>query len=228
MQQTPIQQMPIHRLRTVDLSNKTCDSSRTTAQGRRKYNFTDQIDQRIREIYQNHPDAKTRPGIRLLAKKVGMPHWAVKKRARELGLARTKEQPWTDPELEILARNAWMSDERIRLKLKAAGYARTVTGIHLKLKRMRFKEDVSFYSANGLARALGIDNHTVTRWIRAGHLKAKHRGTERTEQQGGDIYLIHEKDIRRFILEHPTDIDLRKVDQLWFLDVITNGLVCSA
>ena len=121
-----------------------------------------------------------------------------------------------------------MSDERIRLKLKAAGYARTVTGIHLKLKRMRFKEDVSFYSANGLARALGIDNHTVARWIRAGHLKAKHRGTERTEQQGGDIYLIHEKDIRRFILEHPTDIDLRKVDQLWFLDVITNGLVCSA
>ena len=34
-----------------------------------------------------------------------------------------------------------------------------------------------------------------------------------------------EKDARRFILEHPTDIDLRKVDQFWFLDVITNGLV---
>jgi hypothetical protein len=29
-------------------------------------------------------------------------------------------------------------------------------------------------------------------------------------------------------LEHPTDIDLRKVDQLWFLDVITNGLVRAA
>ena len=229
MQQTPIQQTCIDRLRTVHLSNeKSCDSYRTKAQGRRKYNFTDQIDQRIREIYQNHPDAKTRPGIRLLAKKVGMPLWALKKRARELGLARTKEQPWSEPELDILARYAWMSDERIRLKLKAAGYARTVTGIHLKLKRMRFKEDVSFYSANGLARALGIDNHAVARWIRAGHLKAKYRGTERTDQQGGDIYLIHEKDIRRFILEHPTDIDLRKVDQLWFLDVITNGMVCSA
>ena len=229
MQQTPIQQMSIHSLRTVHLSNKkSCDSCRTTAQGRRKYNFTDQIDQRIREIYQNHPDAKTRPGIRLLAKKVGMPHWALKKRARELGLARTKERPWSEPELDILTRYAWMSDERIRLKLKAAGYARTVTGIHLKLKRMRFKEDVSFYSANGLARALGIDNHTVARWIRAGHLKAKHRGTKRTKQQGGDIYLIHEKDVRRFILEHPTAIDLRKVDQLWFIDVITKGRVCSA
>jgi hypothetical protein len=131
-------------------------------------------------------------------------------------------------ELKILARYAWMSDERIRLKLKAVGYGRTVTGIHLKLKRMRFKRDGSFYSANGLAQALGIDSHAVTRWIRSGHLKAKLRGTERIEQQNGDIYLIHERDVRRFILAHPTDIDLRKVDQLWFLDLITNGLVRAA
>ncbi|HEX8801560.1 MAG TPA: hypothetical protein VF772_23250, partial [Terriglobales bacterium] len=45
-----------------------------------------------------------------------------------------------------------------------------------------------------------------------------------SRQQNGDSYLIQEKDVRRFILEHPTDIDLRKVDQLWFLDVITSGL----
>ena len=195
---------------------------------RRKYLFTDQIDQLIREIYLNHREPKSRSGIRLLSKKVGMPHWALKKRARELGLARTKELPWSERELEVLARYAWMSDERIRLKLKAAGYARTVTGIHLKLKRMGFKHDGSFYSANGLAQALGIDSHAVTRWIKSGHLKAKLRGTARTEQQNGDTYLIHEKDVRRFILAHPTDIDLRKVDQLWFLDLITNGLVRAA
>lgn len=192
---------------------------------RRKYVFTDQIDQLIRESYHNRQNEKTRFSVRALAKKVGMPHWALKKRARELGLARTKELPWSEAELRILARHAWMSDERIRLKLKAAGYSRTVTGIHLKLKRMRFKHDGSFYSAIGLAQALGIDSHAVTRWIKSGHLRAKFRGTARTEQQNGDIYLIHEKDVRRFILEHPTDIDLRKVDQLWFLDLITNGLV---
>ena len=72
---------------------------RVKVQSRRKYVFTDQIDQLIREIYLNHRDAKTRPGIRLLAKKVGMPHWALKKRARELGLARTKELPWSEAEL---------------------------------------------------------------------------------------------------------------------------------
>jgi hypothetical protein len=198
------------------------------AETRRKYVFTDQIDQLIREFYLSRPDVKSRPSIRLLASKVGMPHWARKKRARELGLARTKEKPWSEAELAILARYAWMSDERIRLKLKASGYQRTATGIHLKLKRMRFKHDPSFYSANGLAQALGIDSHAVTRWIKQGHLKACMRGSARGKQQGGDIYLIHEKDVRRFILQHPGDIDLRKVDQLWFLDLITNGLVCVA
>jgi hypothetical protein len=210
---------------TIRISSDPC---RTKAQSRRKYIFTDQIDQLIREIYLKHRDVKKRPGIPLLAKKVGIPYWTLKKRARELGLARTKELPWSERELEVLARNAWMGDERIRLKLKAAGYARTVTAIHLKLKRMRFKHDGSFYSANGLAQALGIDSNAVTRWIKSGHLKAKRRGTARTEQQNGDMYLIHEKDVRRFILEHPTDIDLRKVDQLWFLDLLTNGLVRAA
>jgi hypothetical protein len=157
-----------------------------------------------------------------------MPHWVLKKRARELGLARTKELPWSEAELAILSQYAWMSDERIRLKLKASGFARTVTGIHLKLKRMRFKHDGSFYSANGLAQALGIDPHAVTRWIKSGHLKARLRGTARSPLQNGDSYVIQEKDIRRFILEHPTEIDLRKVDQLWFLDLITKGLVRAA
>ena len=205
-----------------------CGPGRTKAQSRRKYVFNDQIDQFIREIYLNHRATKTRPGIRLLAKKVGVPHWALKKRARELGLSRTKELPWSEAELGILARYAWMSDERIRLKLKASGYSRTSTGIHLKLKRMKFKHDGSFYSAYGLAQALGIDPHVVTRWIKSGHLKAKFRGTARTPRQNGDSYLIQEKDVRRFILEHPTEIDLRKVDQLWFLDLITDGLVRAA
>ena len=229
MEETSLEKARAGPSHTVHLRQVACCAPcLTKVQSRRKYVFTDQIDQLIREIYLNHRDAKTRPGIRLLSKKVGMPHWALKKRARELGLARTKELPWSERELEILARYAWMSDERIRLKLKAAGYARTVTGIHLKLKRMRFKHDGSFYSASGLAQALGIDSHAVTRWIKSGHLKAKFRGTARTEQQNGDIYLIHEKDVRRFILEHPTEIDLRKVDQLWFLDLITNGLVRAA
>jgi hypothetical protein len=67
----------------------------------------------------------------------------------------------------------------------------------------------------------------VSRWISRSHLKAQLSGTARGEQQNGDIYLIREKAVRRFILKHPTEIDLSKVD-LWFLDLLTNGLVRSA
>jgi hypothetical protein len=137
------------------------------------------------------------------------------------------ERPWSEAELEILSRYAWMGNERIRLKLKAAGYSRTVTGIHFKLRRMKFQLDASFYSVNGLALGLGIDSHAVTRWIERGHLNAHLPGTARLEQQNGDIYLIREKDVRRFILEHPTDIDLCKVDQLWFLDYVESDLDAS-
>jgi hypothetical protein len=203
-------------------------TSAPARKAKRKYHFTEQIDQLIRAAYLERGTGRTLIGLKPLVRKLGLPHWALKKRARELGLARTKEKPWSEPELEILARYSWMSDERIRLKLKSAGFVRTVTGIHLKLKRMKFKHDASFYSANGLASAFGIDSHVVSRWIRSGCLRARARGTARRPAQNGDIYLIHEKDVRRFVIEHPTEIDLRKVDQLWFLDLITNGLVCSA
>ena len=204
MQETSPKNLCTDYSATVHLGcGRHCDPARVKAQSRRRYVFTDQIDQLIREVYLIPRGAKTRPSITLLAKKLGMPHWALKKRARELGLARTKERPWTDPELEILARYAWMSDERIRLKLKAAGYARSATAIHLKLRRMQFKHNGSFYSAKSLAQALGIDPHAVTRWIKSGHLKAKSRGTARGPQQNGDIYLIYEKDVRRFIVTLP-------------------------
>ena len=45
---------------------------RVKVQSRRKYVFTDQIDQLIRESYHNRRDEKTRLNIRPLAKKVGM------------------------------------------------------------------------------------------------------------------------------------------------------------
>ena len=49
-----------------------------------------------------------------------------------------------------------MSDECIGLKLKQGGYTHSATAVHLKLKRMKFKHDGNFYSANSLAEALGV------------------------------------------------------------------------
>lgn len=188
----------------------------------RRWKPTPEIDDVIRRLYAERVGRDRVPHLKDFAKKIGWPDWAVKKRGRELGLARTKESAWSDEEVELLHRYAWMSDDRIRLKLKAAGFTRTATAIHLKLKRTGAKQSGDFYSATGLATLFGCDSHCVARWIKNGYLKAISRGTQRTEKQGGDTYLIYHKDVRQFVTDHPMEFDIRKVDQLWFIDLLTN------
>jgi hypothetical protein len=47
------------------------------------------------------------------------------------------------------------------------------------------------------------------------------------ERRLSPLCRLREKDVRRFFLEHPTDIDLCKVDQLWFLDYVESDLDAS-
>lgn len=184
-----------------------------------KWVSTPRLDDEIRRCYMARLKSRSVPGLGALGQRTGWPRWALVKHARTLGLSYIKEMPWSEPELRILERWAWMSDERIRLKLKAAGFTRSATAVHLKLKRMRFKSG-SWYSGSSLASAFGVDQHQVTRWIRTGLLRAQRRGTARTPQQGGDIWLITENDVIRFILGNPNAYDLRKTDQTWFLGLV--------
>lgn len=196
----------------------------------KKYVPNEAIDRKIRQIYAERIDKRIHalPNLKEYAKQIGWPHWAVKKRAVQLGIARTKPAPWSEKELKLLERWSYLTDARIRLKLKKAGFHRTEVAIHLKIKRLQIKQASGYYSARSLAGFFGIDSHTVTRWIGLGYLKAERRGTDRTAKQGGDIWLIREMDIRKFILAHPMEFDIRKItDQLWFMDLVTIGQICS-
>lgn len=205
------------------MSTITGDAIKPKKKGKnKKWVPTPEIDAVIKRLYAERVGRDRIPHLKVFAQKIRWPHWAIKKRGRELGLARTKETPWSEEELTILERYAWMSDERIRLKLKASGFARTATAIHLKIKRTGYKQGGDFYSANSLAQCFGCDPHCVSSWIKHGYLTAKQRGQDRTAQQGGDTYLIHHKDVRQFVVDHPMEFDIRKVDQLWFIDLLTN------
>lgn len=72
----------------------------------------------------------------------------------------------------------------------------------------------------GLARVLGIDPKSVTRWIHIGELRARRRGTKRLPQQGGDQHWIHWRDAQAFIAGDPDRIDLRKVDHADFIALL--------
>jgi len=194
----------------------------------KKWFPTPEIDRQIVRIYTEEYDRKRRrlPTSKAFAARIGWPGWAVKKRAAQLGVAMTKEKPWSEAELELLIKSSHLVSNYIVYKFKKAGYTRSLNAIVLKRKRMGYKPE-GYYSANSAAQAFGTDAHAITRWIRLGWLKASLRGTARLPQQGGDAWLIKESAIYSFIIEHPNEFRLRCVDQRWFLYIITKGKVAA-
>lgn len=144
----------------------------------------------------------------------------VNRRARDLGLSRTKEKPWSPEEVNYLASHYHKVPlYRLTLKLR-----RTKTAIKLKAKRLGYSKKGEGYTSRSLARALGVDQHWVTKRIVEGKLRVTRRGTDRLPQQGGDYYLITENALIAMIRQYPQELDIRKVDQVWFMDLVASRL----
>jgi len=188
-----------------------------------KYTVSPLQSEQIRKTYQ----ASTGSGeIAELAKRLRLPRWKITRHAQKMGwIAKGKKEPyWTEEEEKTLQHFARYCPEKIQLKMVAAGYARrTVAAICLKMKRLRCRQNIEGYSARFVSECLGVDVHFVTRAINTGKLRAKKRGTARTEEQGGDMWFIREWDIRAYIIENVNEIDIRKVDKTWFVDLLANG-----
>lgn len=184
-----------------------------------KYVVTPEMHDQIERVY------KTSSGngeVRNLAKRLGLPRWKVTRYATAQGWVprSTKAADWSEKELLMLEHLAYLSPERISARMKKAGLQRTPVAIHLKRRRMRFLQASDFYSARQTAECFGVDVHTIMRWIRLGTLKARKRGTNRTEAQGGDIWMIKPEYCRYFIIKYPEEVDIRKVDKFWFIDLL--------
>lgn len=193
-----------------------------------KYVITPEMDEQIRRLYQEKVGMdSSRDGnapVRGLATRQGIPRWKVTRHAMNSGYIPKMAKPpnWSNEELAVLQKHAHKAPEVIRRHLKKAGYERSVTGIVLKRKRMRLPANLDGESAASLALCFGIDHQTVDRWIKKGCLKAEKRGTKRTPQQGGDMYYIKNKWIKKFIRENVSEIDFRKVDKYWLVDILTD------
>jgi len=187
------------------------------------YVFTPQMDERLRTAYETR-ERLTRT-LNQMAKETGWPKHVFRHRARDLGIARAKEKPWSRAEVTLLERHGWKSPGRLVAIFREAGFQRSHTSIEVKRKRLRIVANVNGYTAHALAQMLGVDPHKVTRWIRLGWLKARERGTARTEAQGGDMLYIPESSVRQFILAHPLEISPGRADWLWLLDLVTEGKV---
>lgn len=190
---------------------------------RKKWAADERVDAIIHEAYRKLIEENDRKAIKAAAVEIGWPKHALIVRARDLGLSRVKEADWSVEEVEVLRLHAHLGPTAIQKRLADAGFPRTRTGVVQKRKRLDLVGTGDGYSAHALAGLMGIDDHTVTRWIERGWLAATRRETERTEQQGGDAYWIWRRDVRAFVMEHADEVDLRKVEKWWFLDLLTDG-----
>jgi len=187
-----------------------------------KYTFTPEMDKELLYTYSINTDSK--PRVINLAKKFNMPRWAIYQRALKIGAVNSSHQkrPWEEEEIRILEKYSRYEPLTMKKKLAKAGYERSIASIVLKRKRMRFLSNLEGVSASLCAEFLGVDLHWVLNYIRQGLLKSE---IIRRDSEGKANYYIREKDLRRFIVNNPDLVDLRKVEKYYFIELVANGAV---
>lgn len=174
----------------------------------KKYFWTPEQDELIRKCY----DSQTHT-ITELAARFKVPRWVVRRRASQLGIARCKEPFWSKVDEQYLEKHY----PKKSIVTIAKHLGRTLTAVALKKKRLGITKTMEGYTLRGICEGLGVDHHKVEKWIRAGWIKVRGRGVDRPQ---GDYKYFTEKDLRNFIRRHPDEIDLRRVDRLWFIDLL--------
>lgn len=182
-----------------------------------KYNWRPEFDDYLKVHYWGGLNRRFQILNRMI-RITGVPRWYIKRQAAGLGLTmHTDRKPWTRAELDVL--------EDLVGRVSAATIAkrlhRPVSSIVNKCKRLRISRRVrDGYTMRDLEMCLGEDHHKISAWIKNGWLQDRLQGTRRHNGNGRDIHRIREKDILDFLRSHPQEINLGKVDQTWFLDLI--------
>lgn len=182
----------------------------------RKHELTPEIEAKIRAFYSR----PIRPGdLPRFARSINRPHWWVKLKAATLGLtySRLKPDPWCDRSIDLLTEHAAKAPQTIRTILIKAGYRRTLSAIVNKRKTLGMavgdeREVAGLWNLKRVARALGVADKTVLRWIRTEAITAQRRPGSANEE-----WEIKLPELRRFCAENSNEYDLRRVDRDDFL-----------
>lgn len=197
-----------------------CRLTKRVGRPPRCYIWTPAADALLRRRY----DGRVRHRARDIAQQLGWPVWTIKKRAAVLGLCQPRSpwRDWTAEEDAFLAQwSGRRASEWIATRLK-----RTLTSVVVRQKRVGFVPRVrDGYLCQDVCACLGVDHDTVERWVTAGWLRVDRRPRRGPQ---GDFWRVQEADLVAFVRAHPECIDLAKVDQVWFHDVIVQAVALAA
>lgn len=182
----------------------------------RKYPVIEHLDNALREGWLS---CKRRGDQARLAERLGRPVWWVQQRARQIGLVRDhsiRAADWSPEELQMLERWAACNTKVIAEKLRAAGFQRTESAVVIQIKRRHIDRScLTLISAPDLAVTLGVHGKTIANWI-----ERKGLPVSRDAVQIHGARMIPIAGLRKWVKENRSLIDLRRVDQPLFWDLI--------
>lgn len=124
---------------------------------------------------------------------------------------------WSKKEESLLEKWAGVySPEQMVEMLKNEGCDRTIAALSKKiyLLGMSSHRELDNFSAQGVANMIGISLPTVLRWIRKGHLKAKTRGSLRTQNLKKTEYLVERKDLSALLSSPPPGLRKSRIEKI--------------
>lgn len=198
---------------------KYCRKCRTERrrQAKAKYLWRSEWDAYLRAHYHGGLSRRFHV-LNRMVRETGVPRWYIKRQAARLGLTmHLDRRPWTAVEMDLLERLVG----RISTATIAKRLHRPESSVVNKLKHVgisrRMREG---YTIQDLEMCLGEDHRKIAGWIKNGWLRDRLQGTRRHDGNGNDIHRIREKDVLAFLKSYPEEINLGKVDQTWFLDLV--------
>jgi hypothetical protein len=198
---------------------KFCIKCRSERRRRKmlKYKWLHQHDAYMRAHYHGGLHQRGRV-IKELARQTGFPRWYIKRQAQHLGLTMHPDRrPWTQQELDTLDKLLG----RVSADTIAKRLNRTETSVVMKIKALGHSRRVSEgYTIRDLEECLGEDHHKIQKWISNGWLRDELQATCGNNGNGHVTHRFSEREIVTFIKRRPLEINLGKVDQVWFLDLI--------
>ena len=143
-----------------------------------------------------------------LQRYLGVPRSVVHRWARELRLSGQQGAIWTPEEIDYIARhfNTKKTGEI------AEHLGRTTLSVKAKARQLGL--DVpDGYSLDEIRQGMGRSWEAAARWTKQGMIKGDRRAFNAT------TWNFTDKDIRDFWRKYPEEVDLSRVDKLWFLDI---------
>jgi hypothetical protein len=183
--------------------------ARCAGLARRKYYFTGELLTELRAAYAGNKPAITK-ALNRLEHKTGWPRWAFTVEARRRGwITADHRRTWTPEEVEYLCNHVGVLSARRIAKL----LRRSVESVTSKAERLELSRKVrEGYTFADLQSVFGEHYSKVRRWYDRGLLG-------RGRRNGAEVR-IAERDLARFIREHSSEYDLRRVDQEWFKSMV--------